>query len=225
MTTPPRAPLRFVFDFLSPFAYLAWTQIDEIARVYDRPLVLEPVLFGAMLDAFGTIGPAEVPAKREQTYLDVHRRAALLGVSFVLPPRHPFVPLPALRAATSYAEPGERARAVAALFTAAWGRGEAIDTPESVAAALDVAGLDGRAAIAASATHEVKSALHRATSEAIARGVFGVPTCEVDGERFWGADALPSLRAYLRGEDPLTPEIRRRAREIPIGIERKRRPG
>ena len=34
----------------------------------------------------------------------------------------------------------------------------------------------------------------------MARGVFGVPTCEVDGRLFWGLDALPMLRAYLRGD-------------------------
>lgn len=218
-----RPPIRFLFDFLSPYAYLAWTQIGDLARDFDRPLVLEPVLFGAMLEAFGTIGPAEVPGKREHTYLDVVRKAALFGVPLVLPPRHPFAPLPALRAATSFPDPGERARAVAALFGAAWGRGDAIDTPEGVVAALDAAGLPGRAAVDRASTHEVKAALHRATSEAIARGVFGVPTCEVDGERFWGTDALPSLRAFLRGEDPITPEIRARVQGLPVGIERKRR--
>lgn len=220
-----RPPIRFVLDFLSPYAYLASTRIDEIARTYDRPLVLEPVLFGAMLDAFGTVGPAEVAAKREHTYLDVVRKAALFGVPVVFPPRHPFAPLPALRAATSFVEPDERARAVAALFAAVWGRGQAIDTPETVARALDAAGLDGAGASARAASPEVKAALHRATSEAIARGVFGVPTFEVEGERFWGTDALPSLQAFLRGEDPITPEIRARARELPVGIERKRARG
>ena len=47
---------------------------------------------------------------------------------------------------------------------------------------------------------DVKAELKGNTDEAIARGVFGVPTCAVDGQLFWGLDALPMLRAYLEGD-------------------------
>ena len=47
---------------------------------------------------------------------------------------------------------------------------------------------------------EVKAQLKANTDQAIARGVFGVPTFEVDGKLFWGVDALPMLRAYLLGD-------------------------
>ena len=46
----------------------------------------------------------------------------------------------------------------------------------------------------------VKAQLKAHTEEAIARGVFGVPTFEVDGRLFWGFDALPMLRAWLEGD-------------------------
>ena len=36
--------------------------------------------------------------------------------------------------------------------------------------------------------------------EAIARGIFGVPSFEFDGRLFWGVDGLPMLRAALLGE-------------------------
>jgi 2-hydroxychromene-2-carboxylate isomerase len=215
-------PLVFHLDFLSPYAYLAWTQIDRVARAHEREVECVPVLLSAMLDAHGTVGPAEVPTKRAYAYLDVHRKAALLGVPLRLPPRHPFPPLISLRAATSFVDRAERVRAVGALFRATWERGEAVDEPAVVAAALDRAGLDGAAAVARAATPEVKSSLMRVTSEAIARGVFGVPTIEVDGERFWGLDALASLEAFLGGRDPITPEIRAAIHAVPIGIERKR---
>jgi hypothetical protein len=45
----------------------------------------------------------------------------------------------------------------------------------------------------------VKARLKANTDEAIARGVFGTPTCEVDGRQFWGFDGLAMLRDYLRG--------------------------
>lgn len=210
-------------DFISPYAYLVWTQIDRVAAAHGRSVRLVPVLFGAMLDAFGTIGPAEVPVKRAYTYLDIHRKAALFGVPLRMPPRHPFAPLVSLRAATSFADPAERARAVGALYRASWETGRGVDSEELVQEALDAAGLDGAAALERARTPEVKAALHRATSDAIARGIFGVPTLDVDGERFWGTDALPTLEAFLRGADPITPEIRAQIDAVPAGVERKRR--
>jgi 2-hydroxychromene-2-carboxylate isomerase len=46
---------------------------------------------------------------------------------------------------------------------------------------------------------EVKALLRAHTDEAIAQGVFGTPSFEVDGKLFWGLDALPMLRDYLDG--------------------------
>jgi len=216
-------PLVLHLDFISPYSYLAWTQIDRIASTSGREVQLVPVLFAAMLDSFGTIGPAEVPVKREYTFLDVYRKAKLLGVTLKAPPRHPFAPLISLRAATAFSEPSERRRAVAALYRGAWETGRGVDTPELVVEALNEGGLDGAAAVARASSHEVKAELLAATKGAIARGIFGVPTIVADGEPFWGTDSLPSLEQFLRGEDPITPEIREIVRTTPAGVERKRK--
>ena len=44
---------------------------------------------------------------------------------------------------------------------------------------------------------EVKEALRRATEEAIARGVFGAPTCFVGEQMFCGQDRLDFVEAAL----------------------------
>ena len=46
----------------------------------------------------------------------------------------------------------------------------------------------------------IKQALKDATSQALARGLFGVPGVEVDGRLFWGLDGLELVAAYLRGD-------------------------
>jgi hypothetical protein len=46
----------------------------------------------------------------------------------------------------------------------------------------------------------VKAELRTCTNDAVTRGVFGVPTFDVDGRQFWGIDALPMLRAALQGD-------------------------
>jgi 2-hydroxychromene-2-carboxylate isomerase len=45
----------------------------------------------------------------------------------------------------------------------------------------------------------VKMQLALETEKAIADGVFGVPTCKVDDELFWGGDRIDGLIRYLAG--------------------------
>jgi 2-hydroxychromene-2-carboxylate isomerase len=65
--------IRFCFDFISPYAYLAWTQVHALADRHGRAVEPVPVLFAALLDHHGTVGPAEVPAKRRYLMFDVVR--------------------------------------------------------------------------------------------------------------------------------------------------------
>ena len=71
------------------------------------------------------------------------------------------------------------------------------------------------------ASAEVKDELRRNTDEAIARGVFGVPTLAIGGELFWGADATAMAADYVaagcRFDDP---EYARVA-ALPVGAARR----
>jgi 2-hydroxychromene-2-carboxylate isomerase len=189
--------LAFYFDFISPYAYLGWTQIDALAARYGRTVRPIPVLFAALLGHSGTLGPAEIPLKRAYLYKDTKRLAATFGVPFAPPPTHPFNPLLALRIA------GLEPRAIDPLYRAAWGGGGGIDTPERVAAAL--AGFDAASLIARANEPAAKAQLREATDAAIAAGVFGVPSVIADDELFWGCDSFAHLERFLEGNDPLTP--------------------
>jgi 2-hydroxychromene-2-carboxylate isomerase len=46
---------------------------------------------------------------------------------------------------------------------------------------------------------DVKAELRAHTDAALAAGVFGVPSFELDGRVFWGLDALPMLRDAVQG--------------------------
>ena len=67
---------------------------------------------------------------------------------------------------------------------------------------------------------EVKAALRRNTDEAIAKGVFGVPTLAIGDELFWGADATAMAADYVAaGCRYVDPEMARVA-DLPVGAER-----
>jgi 2-hydroxychromene-2-carboxylate isomerase len=71
------------------------------------------------------------------------------------------------------------------------------------------------------ASPEVKDTLRRNTEGAVARGVFGVPTYDVDGELFWGADALGFVQAFLADPAVLRNAEMRRVDGLPVGAARK----
>jgi 2-hydroxychromene-2-carboxylate isomerase len=199
-------PIDFVFDVISPYAYIAWTQIHALAARHGREVVPVPVLFAALLQHGGTKGPAEIPLKRLYIGKDTLRTARVLGVPFGPPPSHPFNPLLALRIAT-VAAAEEKRRVIDALFFATWGGGGGgVESKDAAQAALDRAGLGGASLVAAAGTEDAKAALRGQTERAIARGAFGVPTMIEGDEVFWGVDSFGHLERHLAGEDPLRPE-------------------
>ncbi len=206
-------PIPFYFDFISPYAYLGWAQRNTLGT--ERALRLVPVLFAGLLDAHGNVGPAEVPAKRAYIFRDALRHALVLGVPFAPPPSHPFNPLLALRIASLDLEPALLERVIDVLFLATWGGGQGVTDGETVGALLSGLGVDGAALVARANEPEAKARLRSQTESAVRRGVFGVPTLDVDGELFWGLDAYPHARRRLAGRDPLTAEVLARFRDVP----------
>lgn len=197
------APIRFCFDLLSPYAYLAWKELPPIATRHGRVVEPVPVLLAALLQAHGTKGPAEVPAKRAYVFKDALRSAHALGWPIAPPPAHPFNPLLAARCISLVDDVAARAALVERLFDAVWGGGPGVEDGAVVAAAASACGLDGDALVARAGADDAKARLRAQTEQALRDGAFGVPTMFVDGELFWGLDSLGHVERRLRGEDPV----------------------
>ena len=204
--------LRWYFDFISPFSYLQWQKLRPMVR--ERAIELVPVAFGAVLEARGQKGPAEIVGKREFTYRHVLWQARSEGVALRFPPTHPFNPIAALRACVAA---GATPQAVDALFDWIWREGNAGDSVAAIEPVLADLGI-GAVALSAEAT---KAALRRNTDDAIARGVFGVPTLEVNGAMFWGNDAHAFALAALADPALLETAEMQRVATLPVGIARR----
>jgi 2-hydroxychromene-2-carboxylate isomerase len=188
--------IDFYLDFISPYAWLAFDALPRTLQGTDCEVVYRPVLFAAMLKHHGQLGPAEIAGKRDWTYRQVLWLARQQGTPLQLPASHPFNPLDLLRLATACDPEGKPSRAVCErVFRHAWCSGlEATDAERLTMLTAQLAPPREPSSPA------VKDALRETTEEAIARGVFGVPTFIVDDKLFWGQDALPMLRAYLLGD-------------------------
>lgn len=185
--------ITFWLDFISPYAYLAFEQLPLALEGLSYEVEYRPVLFAGLLKHHGQLGPAEIPGKREWTYRQVLWLAQANGVPMQMPSVHPFNPLVLLRLALAC---GPNRYVCETIFRHVW-RGGA-----DAADAARLAQLRQQLAPARDpASDEVKDALKQATQDAIAAGLFGVPTFAVDDKLFWGFDSLPMLRAYLQGDD------------------------
>jgi len=197
--------LKFLFDYVSPYAYLAWTQLPALAETYGVSIQPVPVLFAGLLKAHGQKGPAEIPAKQRWMIDNVLQNAAYLGVPIQPPAYHPFNPLLALRATVSCDSEQETREIMEACFRGAWQYRAHISEAYVLQRLLDDAGIDGAAAVRRGTSEAAKKLLHRNTSDAISTGAFGVPTFILDDQLFWGVTDLVLIERRLRdgaGADP-----------------------
>lgn len=188
--------ITFYFDFISPYAYLAFEALPKSLQGISCVVNYRPVLFAGLLNHHGQLGPAEIPGKREWTYRQVLWQAREHGIALDLPESHPFNPLSLLRLALACSPHQHPNRRICeAIFRHAWRGGAAADDP------VRLAHLSAQLQPECSVDDQrVKEQLKGDTEQALARGVFGVPTFEVDGQLFWGLDSLPMLKAYLQGD-------------------------
>jgi 2-hydroxychromene-2-carboxylate isomerase len=194
--------VRFYLDFVSPYTWLALMEARRFAAANGVRWDLRPVVYAALLDARGLVGPAEVDAKRDYTFRDVARCARRLGLALTGPPAHPFRSLEALRTFLLFRDAPAALDLAEALADAAWGKGRDLADLRVLAEAVTEAGLEAGDLGRRIAEPAVKAALRASTEEAIAAGVFGVPTFSVGGALFWGHDRMPHLADHLAGRLP-----------------------
>ena len=202
------------FDFLSPFSYLQLAEFDRLPP--DLEVTYRPVLFAGLLGHWEHKGPAEIPAKRVQTYRWCHWYAARRGIPFRMPPAHPFNPLRPLRLAVAQ---GAEPALIRAVFDAIWAEGRDPSDDEewqAFTSQLGIADVDAMI----SAPH-VKEALRRGTEEAAERGVFGIPTFVIGDELFWGLDTTDLVLDYLNDPNMLKTGEYARISDLPVAQARR----
>jgi len=205
-------PALLYFDFVSPFAYICVHRLHELPA--DLQIEYRPVLFAGLLGHWGQKGPAEIASKRRYTYRWCNWWAKRLGIAFRFPAGHPFNPLHHLRLAIAC---GSKSEAVRRIFDVLWTSAEDPANPIAFAGLARSLGVDP----ARLGNDDIKDALRKNTELAAGRGVFGVPTFEVDGELFWGADSIEFLNAFLADPAVLRNDEVRRLDGLPVAAARK----
>lgn len=191
---------EFWFDFGSPAAYLAFTQLPKLENETNSTAVYRPMLLGGVFQATGNHSPATIPAKGTYIFADFNRFAKRYGVPFNSNPHFPINTLQLMRGAMGMQQqhPEQFLDYCSTVFQAIWIDALNMNDPATLGTVLHKAGFEPQKLMALANDQAVKDSLKTTTTEAVTRGVFGAPTFFVGNQMYWGQDRLDFVKEALQ---------------------------
>lgn len=188
---------RFSFDLASPYAYLSSTRVEA---ALGADVEWRPILVGALHRHYRRGSWGATPELRAAGVAEIEARAARVGLpDWRWPDPYPANSLTAMRAAVWAAQQGAAAAYARAAFALAFAEGRDLSSRAVVLEAAARAGMDAAVLDAALDTSDLKAALKQANDDAIAEGVYGVPTFDAGGLLWWGDHQIDAARAAQDG--------------------------
>jgi len=191
----PRS-LKFYFDFLSPYSYLAFqatVQLCERMGYWFQPVAVD--LSNLKLSA-GNTGPStrQIPAKAKYARIDLARWAKHYKIPLVPPEINDSA---RVNLGFYYAKETEKINYMQSVWALSWGKGENASTNEFLSKVAHEMNWPEENFILAINTEAIAEKYKAATSTAVASGIFGVPTFVVGEEMWWGNDRLSFVETHL----------------------------
>jgi 2-hydroxychromene-2-carboxylate isomerase len=194
------------YSLSSPWAYFGGPKLQDIVRRHRVKLVLKPFDFQEVVPRTGGV-PLRTRPEPRRTYhaLELDRWRKYLGMPLNLVPRHypqdgnpPGWNKPAGWMVIAAQQRGLDAQLLShALLRALWAEERNTADPAVRMAVAEENGLPGKELLAAEKSDAVQLLYKKYSEEAEKLGVFGAPTCVLNGERFWGQDRLDFLERAL----------------------------
>ena len=191
--------VEFYFDLGSPYSYLAYYRLLQIAEQQEIQIVYKPILLGGVFKATGNRSPIEIPVKGVYSILDMQRWAEYYHIPMHMNPHFPMNTLTLMRILTGvqllHLEKFEQVLKL--LFDAMFGTPQYLNEPTVLAEVLEPSGFSVEDIMSMVQSDVVKQKLITETEQAIQRGIFGAPTFFVGDEMYWGQDRLHFVEQTL----------------------------
>ena len=191
--------VEFYFDLGSPYSYLAYYRLLQMAEQQEIQIVYKPILLGGVFKATGNRSPIEIPVKGAYSILDMQRWAEYYHIPMQMNPHFPMNTLTLMRILTGvqllHLEKFEQVLKL--LFDAMFGTPQNLNEPAVLAEVLKPSGFSVEDIMSMVQSEVVKQKLITETEQAIQRGLFGAPTFFVGDEMYWGQDRLHFVEQAL----------------------------
>ena len=202
--------IDFYFDVSSPWTYLAFRNIQPLAKELNVAIQWRPVLVGGIFNTvnqrmYASRDDSQSPRNRHMLK-DLQDCARQTGITIVFPPKvFPVNSVKAMRGciwlARNHAFKDCLLPFIEATFAAYFTHQEDVSQDDVLASLCRQTGIDADAFAFGITQPAIKDALKTNTDEAIARGAFGVPTFFVGDDMYFGNDRLDLLRlAVLKAQ-------------------------
>ena len=193
--------IEFFFDCSSPWTYLAFHNIQPLAKELGAEITWRPILVGGI---FNTVNPSvyaqrekPVPLKARYMKKDLADWARSAGLAIKMPPT--VFPVNSVKAMRGCIWLGQGMVPFAtSVFETYWGEDKDISQDAVLAGICSKLGIDQQKFFAGIAEQGIKDQLKANTEEVVARGGFGSPTIFVNRtDMYFGNDRLPLIREAL----------------------------
>ena len=192
--------IDFYFDFPSPYAYLAHTQLPKIAAEHGTTIAYHPFRILELMKIVGN-RPTTIECENKRRYsgADLQRWTKRYQVDFARNPNSRSFDYAELdKGAIVAIADGRGAHYVTAVFAAIWGIPVDLSQRSVLINVLDRVGFDAESLLQRAATEDIAKKLEVETKAAAERGVFGAPTMFVGDQMFFGNDRLDFDAEMLR---------------------------
>lgn len=196
------APIKFYFDFVSAYSYVAMNRIEQIGARWGREVQWNCVPLPAILNHHNATSPRDQPAKFAHNMKDFPRLCEMNGLPVSFPPEVP--PYGATLHRLVFWRLHRKDPSLAKDFAMAvdhryFGTGKEVRTAQQLASACKARGVpvSMKEIQAAQNDDRARKDLDNAYRRALKDGMFGAPFMLLDGETFWGADRLDHLEYRL----------------------------
>ncbi|MBL4741103.1 MAG: DsbA family protein [Sneathiella sp.] len=194
-------PIEFFFEYVSPYAYIAAKQIDEVGKRHGVEVIWRPLSLGHVWKAIGAknVGPSATPQRSQYILMDAGRSAKLAGLPMSAPAVFPVDAKLARLAfyAVSQKDTELGKKFAEAVFDKFWAKSEEVTEVSDLEGITKDLGIDMSLIEGAPANADAKTAMIASTDAAVESGAFGMPWFRVGSQVFWGADRIPHIDQYL----------------------------
>ncbi|SCW87674.1 2-hydroxychromene-2-carboxylate isomerase [Pseudomonas peli] len=188
--------VEFFFDFVSPYSYLAYSQLESL----PADISLRPMHVLSVMNAVGnTPTTVTCSAKGRYAAADLARWARRYGVALKRPDMRAMNNAACARAVLAAPSSEVAWQITTALFNACWRDGQTLTTTAEVLDALAAAGIETASLADLIDASETIEQLEKNNREAAERGVFGAPSFLLGESLFFGNDRLDFVREQLAG--------------------------